>query len=71
MVVTCTGAKTMEEALVAIQDKLQELDEKFLGKRGYTLRKISPLVVIKLFSSHFNKKISPSKLGFVHARNSI
>ena len=31
MVVTLTGEKTMEEALVAIQDKLQELDEKFLG----------------------------------------
>ena len=31
MVVTRTGAKTMEEALAAIQAKLQELDEKFLG----------------------------------------
>ena len=30
MVVTCTGAKIMEEALAAIQAKLQELDEKFL-----------------------------------------
>ena len=31
MVVTRTGAKIMEEALAAIQAKLQELDEKFLG----------------------------------------
>ena len=31
MVVTHTGAKAMEEALAAIQAKLQELDEKFLG----------------------------------------
>ena len=31
MVVTRIGAKAMEEALAAIQAKLQELDEKFLG----------------------------------------
>ena len=31
MVVTRTGAKAMEEALAAIQAKLQELDAKFLG----------------------------------------
>ena len=31
MVVTCTGAKTMEEALAAIQAKLQELDEKIFS----------------------------------------
>ena len=68
MVVTRTGAKIMEEALAAIQAKLQELDDKFLSfhleHSAMNTSRQSESSSTNAFSSSSNFR--GSKLDFLH-----